>query len=120
MSRVRILLDENVPVVVEAGLLRRGYGVDVLRVGRPDAPTKGSSDPELLNWCEEFDCVLVTLDRRTMPDHFAAHLSGGKHSPGVLLMTRELRLSMMIDDLELVINASAPEDWLDRLVTLPL
>lgn len=75
MSRLRLLLDENVPTAIEIGLRRRVASIEILLVGKPGAPTKGTLDPELLAWCEAAGLVLVTLDRRTMPDHFGDHLA---------------------------------------------
>lgn len=64
--------------------------------------------------------VLVTLDRRTMPDHFGEHLAAGGHSAGVFLLKRGAPMTQVIEDLLLVLGALTPADWRDRLVCLPL
>lgn len=119
MSRLRLLLDENVPAAIELALRRRIAGVEVLLVGEPGAPPKGTPDPGLLKLCERAGLALVTLDRRTMPDHFAAHLAAGDHSPGVFVIRRNAVLSAAIDDLVLILEVTDAEEWIDRLEYLP-
>ena len=65
----RFLLDENVSLNVQTQLKRLGNEIVVLAVGDPDAPSKGTQDPEILLWLEANDFILVTENRRTMPDH---------------------------------------------------
>jgi len=120
LSGIRLLLDENVPAAIETALHRRTAVADVLRVGRADAPPKGTTDPDLLIWCEGADAILVTLDRRTMPEHLGVHLAAGRHSPGVFLINRRARLAEVIEDLLLILEASDPREWHDRVVTVPL
>ena len=50
-----------------------------------EAKLDGLRDPELLDRAAKG--VLVSHDRRTMLDHFRAHLAAGKSSPGNLVVS---------------------------------
>jgi hypothetical protein len=122
---VTFLLDEDTDGDLLRALRRRsriagGVAVEVTRVGEPDAPPSGTSDPDLLVWCEANEHVLVSNDRNTMPIHFAAHLAAGFHSPGVLLIRFATTLSTVIAELELLSMAGQPDDFRDQVVYIPL
>ena len=93
--------------------------VDVLRVGEPGAPPFGTQDPELLVWCEEYDRILVSDDRNTMPGHLAAHIASGRHSPGVLLLKNGFRIPRVVESVVLIAVVE-PELCRDRVVFIPL
>ena len=52
MSLLRYLLDENVDPLYASELIHRDPALVVWRVGAPGAPLKGTSDPDILIWCE--------------------------------------------------------------------
>lgn len=120
MTSIRILFDENAPRAVDRGLRRRLSRADIFRAGEPSAPPKGTADAALLVWCGETGRVLVSLDRRTIPLAFGDHLTAGRCSAGVFLIGRDAPLPRILDDLVLLIGATEAEEWIDRLVFLPL
>ena len=69
MSPPNYLLDENVDPVYASELIRRDPVLIVWRIGTPGAPPKGTSDPDLLIWCEAHAFVLVTNNRKSVPAH---------------------------------------------------
>ena len=66
MTPPRFLLDEHVPHAIQSQLLRLDAEIDVLAVGQPLAPPKGTSDPDILAWIEKTGYILVTGNRRTI------------------------------------------------------
>jgi hypothetical protein len=54
-----------------------------------------------------------------MPGHFA-RFSAGVRSPGVILLREAIPISTAIEELALIWNASEAEEWVDRLVWIPL
>ncbi len=64
---INYLMDEHVPPLYRAQLLRREPSLTVWKIGNEGAPTTGSPDPVLLCWCEENDFALVTNNRKSMP-----------------------------------------------------
>jgi hypothetical protein len=54
-----------------------------------------------------------------MPDHFAKFITTN-HSPGVLIIAQSLSVSIAIEELLTIWAASESEEWVDRIVDLPL
>jgi len=75
---VRYLLDEHISPSYRTQILRYSPELTVWIIGDPNAPQKGTLDPDILCWCEEHGFILVTNNRRTMPVHLADHLAMGK------------------------------------------
>jgi hypothetical protein len=63
----RFLLDENVDVALATELRRKQPAIDVPTA--VEAGTRGLKDPALLVWAADHGCILITHDKRTMPDH---------------------------------------------------
>ena len=59
--------------------------------------------------------ILVSYDKKTLPDHFAAHLTAGHHSPGVFFFKLRHSIPQIVEFLSIVANASDPDEWRDRL-----
>ncbi|MDA1014348.1 MAG: hypothetical protein O3A00_07830 [Planctomycetota bacterium] len=55
-----------------------------------------------------------------MPNHIESHIAAGRHTSGVLLVTKRCTLASLADDLILIWAASSASDWLDAVVYLPL
>jgi hypothetical protein len=120
MTPPRFLLDEHMPHAIQSRLLQLGAEIDILAVGQPSAPQKGTPDPDILTWIEKTGYILVTANRRTIPEHVRAHYAAGHHIPGVLLLRRGASLGQIIEQLYLLWVASETEEYLDRLLYLPL
>jgi len=94
---LKYLLDEHIPPAYRTQILRRAERLapfaelEVWAIGDPDAPAKGTLDPEILLWCESHGFVLVTNNRRSMPVHLADHLAAGQHVPGIFTISPDFR-----------------------------
>lgn len=120
MSAVRYLLDENVDPLFRTELLRYEPEMVVWRIGDPTTPPAGSSDPDILVWCEENGFILVTNNRRSMPQHITEHLGTGRHYPGILELNPNMSIGETIEELILIWSASEREEYQDKLLYLPL
>jgi hypothetical protein len=54
-----------------------------------------------------------------MPAHFARYAIGAR-SPGVVLLRQAIPITDAIDELILIWSASEAEEWIGRLVWIPL
>jgi hypothetical protein len=54
-----------------------------------------------------------------MPAHFARFTSDAR-SPGVILLREAIPISTAIEELALIWNASEAEEWVNRIVWIPL
>ncbi len=77
---MKYLLDENLAGLYRVQLKRQVPELTVWMIGDPGAPERGTKDPDILDWCSQYEFVLVTNNRASMPSHLADHLASGKYS----------------------------------------
>jgi hypothetical protein len=118
--KVRYLLNENMAPEWRIQLLRNQPELTVWRVGDPLTPPQGTLDPEVLIWCEEHRFLLVTNDRRSMPTHLADHLAENRTLPGILALRRNALMGSAIEDLLLIAEIGAGEEFKNRIRYIPL
>lgn len=120
MSKLRYLLDEHVAHAVQSQLLRLDADIDILAVGQPGAPAKGTEDSDILLWIEKTGYLLVTGNRRTIPQHLRTHYQAGGSVPGIFFLRRKADLGRIIEQLFLLWAASEAEEYDNRIVYLPM
>jgi hypothetical protein len=81
---------------------------------------EGLPDRDVLRVAAEAGRILVSQDRRTMPAHFRRFVSGDGTSPGVILLREGMSIAAAIEELLLIWSASDAEDWVNRLIWVPL
>lgn len=113
-----LLLDENISLILGEIIEEREPTIRVFSVGDSIAPPHGTPDPQLLEWIEEHDCLLVTNNRTTMPVHLKAHLEQGRHVSGIVQIPKRINFSLIADELILMLGASLPDEYRDRIVYL--
>ncbi len=87
---LKYLLDENVDPIYKVGLSKIESDLIIWAVGEPHSPPRGTLDPEILLWCEEYNFILVTNNRKSMPVHLIDHINEGRHIPGIFLLNVKL------------------------------
>ncbi len=115
---LQLLIDQDIDQDILRGLMRRVPELDAVTaydIGKSEAP-----DPELLAWAAEAGRVLVTHDRRTMPAHAARRLAEGDDIAGVIVVSRRIPISTAIDELEIAVLCSEPEEWKNLVRHIPL
>lgn len=115
--RVRFQADADLDGRIIRGLRRVTPEIDIRTSG--DASLAGLRDPEVLRIAADSGRILVSQDRRTMPAHFVRFTSHAQ-SPGVILLREAIPISNAIEELTLIWNASDAEEWVDRIVWIPL
>ena len=120
MSEIRYLLDENVNPAFRTALLQYDSTMIVWKIGDPGVPPTGTKDPEILDWCEDNQFILVTNNRKSMPEHLTDHLTKGRHIPGIFELNPNMSLGETIEELALIWGASGPHDYQDLILYLPL
>jgi len=120
MSEICFLLDENIPLTLQAQLEQTEPQLQIYAIGDGSAPPKGTSDPDILVWIEMKGCLLVTNNRATMPVHLQAHLVQGHHVPGIVQLPKRFDIGAILADLVLILGASHPDEFQDQIIYLPL
>ncbi len=112
------LIDENLRgtliVVVLRVATRYGLRLDVVQVGDEATPPRGKKDPELLEWAENEERILVSQDRRSMARHLENHLKRRRRSPGIFITGNKTLLEIS-EQLVLLAFASDPSEWENRI-----
>ena len=120
MTAPGYLFDENTAHrAIRRLLLERDASISCWVIGEWEAPPTGSTDPDLLAWAEEHQCILVTHNHATMPGHLRAHLAASKHVPGILVVKIGYLPWKLAEDLHLIWGASLPEEFVDQIVYWP-
>ncbi len=115
---LRLLVDQNFDHDILRGLERRIHNLDYVTTS--EMGLSQTPDPELLEWAMAERRVIVTHDQSTMPDHVAERLSNGLAVFGVLIVPSGLPIGIVIDELELIVECSAEDEYLNRYLFLPL
>ncbi|MCG3162643.1 MAG: hypothetical protein JMDDDDMK_03936 [Acidobacteria bacterium] len=115
---LRLLIDQDFDQDILRGLRLRVPTLDAVtayEIGMSAAP-----DPELLKWAADNGRILLTHDRQTMPDHVADRITSGQSVAGVVIVSRRLPISRVIDDLEIIVICSKEDEWENVVRHLPL
>ncbi|NES82200.1 MAG: hypothetical protein F6K10_12800 [Moorea sp. SIO2B7] len=117
---IRYLMDENVDPIYQIQILMREPDLVVWAVGDEGTPPKGTLDPEILIWCEEYSFILVTNNRTSMPPHLTAHLLQSRHIPGIFILNPNLSIGETIEELILIASTSDDDEYQDIIRYLPI
>ena len=117
------LIDEHLRGAFREALFRegvsKGFVLDLLQVGDEGAPPTGTQDPDLLVWCNQVDRIMVSYDRNTMPEHFAALLATGGTSSGLFLIRPGVQWQDILAELVLRAVASLPDEYREQIIYIP-
>jgi hypothetical protein len=114
----RFQADNDLRASIRLGVLRHEPSIDFqsARAARLD----GIPDPEVLRLASTQGRVLISHDENSMAAHFRDFLTGGNHSPGLLMAPQRASTSSVIESILLIWIASESEEWRDLIVWLPL
>ena len=115
--KVRFQADADLDGRVLRGLRRAAPEIDIRAAA--GAGLSGHRDPEVLRIAAADGRILISQDRRTMPDHFRRFVADAA-SPGVILIRGGISVATAIEELVLIWTASEAEEWVNRLVWIPL
>lgn len=115
--KVRFQADADLNEDIVTGILRRESRVDFQTATA--AGLRLLSDLGVLTMSAREDRLLVSHDRRTMPQAFAKFVRS-TISPGLLIVSQRTNLLTAIDDLLLVWMATEAKEWVNQIGTIPL
>ena len=116
--KLRFQADADLDGRVLRGLRRANSEIDIRTAA--DARLAGLVDLEVLRIAADSGRVLISQDRRTMPGHFHRFVGSGVNSPGVILLREGISIATAIEELTLIWAASEPDEWVNRLLWIPL
>jgi len=110
--------DEDFNNDIVRGALRKQPQLDIVRV--QDAGLSGTDDAAVLEWAAQQGRVLFTHDVSTMTRQAYERVLSGKRMPGVFEVSRNVSISLAIDDLLLIAECSLEGEWEGQVRYLPL
>lgn len=112
---MRLLLDEDFNNAILRGLLRRKSDIDVVRVQDVEV-FAGAPDPEVLAWASQEGRYFFSHDASTMTSHAIERIEHDLPLPGIFVISQDLPIGPVIDDMLLLIETSEPSEWANLIL----
>jgi Domain of unknown function (DUF5615) len=110
--------DENFNNDIVRGALRKHPELDIVRV--QDVGLSGVDDATVLEWAAQQGRVLFTHDVSTMTRVAYERVVSRKRMPGLFEVSRDVPISLAIEDLLLIAECSLEGEWEGQVRYLPL
>ncbi len=114
---LKFLADNDFSERILRGVKRLEPTIDFLTAS--EGGIVGLPDPNVLERAADAGRILVTHDRRTMPRYFSIFVAK-QRSPGVLVVPQSVPIGQAIQEIVLIWSATTPDEWENRIQTLPL
>ena len=119
---VRLLLDENMRAesiwnAIQAATETAPF--DIIRVGDHSGPPLGINDTQLLDWAAVKQRLLISYDKRTLPQHLYEYLATGGQSPGIVFISKRLSPTEIAEYLQLIATSSTANEWANTYRFIP-
>ena len=115
---MRFAADENFDGTLLSQLLRRFPTLDIVRV--QDTEMYQSPDSAMLEWAANEGRIVLSHDEHTLIHDAYARVKDGLAMPGVVIIPGQHDIGSVLEDLELAIVASKPDEFNNRVVHIPL
>jgi hypothetical protein len=112
-----VAADENFNGRVLRGLQRRLPSLDAIRI--QDTELEGAEDPAILEWAAHENRVLLSHDEETLIGFARQRLAAGALMAGLVIVKDEAPIGQAIEDLELFLLASTPQEVQGQIYFLP-
>lgn len=114
--KLRFQADADLNEDIVKGVLRREPGIDFRTA--TVAGLRGLSDLEVLALAAKEGRILMSHDRKTMPQAFGKFIQS-QTSPGLFLLSQKVDLLGAIESVVLAWIASDHEEWVNRIIVIP-
>ncbi len=115
---ISFLIDQNFNEHIVDGITRRDATLEFVHVR--DVGLAEASDSDVLQWAAAHGLVLLTHDRRTVPQCAHARVAGGAPMPGVFLVNDGMGVGQAIDELLIAAHCLSPDECKDTGRYFPL
>ena len=114
---MRFLSDENFNGAILRGLMRRLPKLDLVRV--QDVGLMHTDDPVILEWAANEKRILLTHDVATITMYAYERINQGLPMTGVVEIIAKASIGKIIDDLEIFICCSEPDEYEGQVLFIP-
>ena len=112
------MTDEDFDARIIRGLRRRLPSIDLVPCQKIGLRTK--HDRVILENAAKLDRVLLSRDVRTMTAYALERVANGQSMPGLILVSQDYPIRTAIEELKLIAECGEPDDFVDRVIRLPL
>ena len=109
--KIRFLADADLKFQIVVAVRHGERTVDFQSAN--EAGLKPLKDPQVLSYAAREGRILVTHDRGTMPNHFFSFIKT-RQSPRLIVISQQLAISTVANDLILMWAASEPQEWVNQ------
>ncbi|MBX3244118.1 MAG: DUF5615 family PIN-like protein [Acidobacteria bacterium] len=117
-AKIKFLTDEDVRQAIVDGVRKHLPKLDV--VTAREAGLSSYRDQLVLEFAAKENRILISQDVTTMKEHASSRLRTGKPMPGLFLVPDTVPIGNAIDEIVLIAECTAPDDWNNRIEFLPL
>ena len=115
----RFLLDEISPRF-KIAVLRLEPEIDILRVEDTNAPASGTLDPDILIYLEQSKRILLTDNRKSMPEHLQTHWASNGFIWGLFWLRPKATIRKLAEEILLIWETAEADEWKNKLIWIPL
>lgn len=115
---MRFAADENFNGKILIALKTRLPEIDIVRV--QDTDLYSASDADALAWAAQQERILLTHDVQTLVNDAYARVKAGLSMPGVIRVATTTPIGIVLDELELMIEAGTSIDFENQVLHIPL
>lgn len=113
----RLLSDENISSALIREILHAFPEVDLVRVS--DVGLRQASDEEVIDWAYREKRILITHDRKTIPDIVRERYLANQPVGGIVLIQAGLSIIEAVEDLGILLHCMSPEEMTNMVQTIP-
>jgi predicted nuclease of predicted toxin-antitoxin system len=115
---ISFLVDQNFNEHIVDGLTRRDATLEFIHVR--DVGLAAAPDPTILEWAAAHALVLLTHDRKTIPQFAYARVTAGLPMPGVFLVSDDMPIGHAVEELLIAAHCLTPEECKDIVEYFPM
>ncbi len=115
---LKLAADENFHGDIVRGLLQRLPALNIVRV--QDDGMTGNRDPQILEWAAAAGRILLTHDRKTVPDYAHERVGANLPMPGVFLVSDQMPIGQAVEEIALAVQCLAEEECANLVRYFPL
>jgi hypothetical protein len=105
---IAFLVDQNFNEHIVDGLTRRNMALDFVHVR--DIGLAAAPDTAILEWAASQGRVLLTHDRKTIPQLAYARVAASASMPGVFLVSDNMPTGQAIDEMQIAVDCLSPDE----------
>jgi hypothetical protein len=114
---MKFLTDENFNNDILRGVWRRIPDASFTRV--QDTEIAGADDPRVLEYAADQGYIILTHDVNTLRGFFYERVRAELPMSGVFLVHKQTAVGRVVDELELIIQASDESEWIGKITYVP-